>query len=146
VPALIALRGEDLTAYHGAEHVSIGTYETGARAGKEHERCGSHLVGPMLAATVAGNVLAGRVRGAGRGPARLVVSVAAVGVATETFAWMQRNRTSPVARALARPGHELQRIAATREPSPEELEVAQTALDEVLRLEQGAESARQADD
>ena len=25
VPALIALRGEELTSYHGAEHVSIGT-------------------------------------------------------------------------------------------------------------------------
>ena len=31
VPALVALRGEELTSYHGAEHVSIGTYETGER-------------------------------------------------------------------------------------------------------------------
>jgi uncharacterized protein YqhQ len=149
LPALASLRGSQLAGYHGAEHKAIGAYETGSDTvdvTKEHERCGSHLVGPMLAATVAGNVLASRVRGAGRGPARLAVSVAAVGVATETFAWMQRNRTSPVARVLARPGHELQRIAATREPSPAELEVARTALDEVLRLEQDAGNARQADD
>ncbi len=45
----------------------------------------------------------------------------------------------PVARALSRPGFELQRVAATREPTAEELEVAKTALDEVLRLE-GVES------
>ncbi len=50
-PALVALRGQDLTSYHGAEHVSIGTYETGERAAKEHERCGSHLVGPLTITT-----------------------------------------------------------------------------------------------
>ena len=31
-PALLALREGDLAAYHGAEHVSIGTYEHGERA------------------------------------------------------------------------------------------------------------------
>ena len=51
VPALVALRGEELTSYHGAEHVSIGTYETGEVATKEHDRCGSHLVGPLLVAS-----------------------------------------------------------------------------------------------
>ena len=30
-PALLALRGGELAAYHGAEHISIGTYEHGAR-------------------------------------------------------------------------------------------------------------------
>nr|MBA2299116.1 hypothetical protein [Actinomycetota bacterium] len=43
-PALLALRGGELAAYHGAEHVSIGTYEHGETRGKEHERCGSHLI------------------------------------------------------------------------------------------------------
>ena len=46
VPAALALRGGELAGYHGAEHVSIGTYEHDAPATKEHERCGSHLVGP----------------------------------------------------------------------------------------------------
>ena len=31
-PALIALRGGELAAYHGAEHISIGTYEHGRGA------------------------------------------------------------------------------------------------------------------
>ena len=52
------LRGQELTSYHGAEHVSIGSYEHGEKRAKEHERCGSHLIGPLLAATAAGNVLA----------------------------------------------------------------------------------------
>src|SRR3954469_25242869 len=52
-PALMALRGGDLAAYHGVEHKAIAGYEEGedaADADKEHERCGSHLVAPMLAA------------------------------------------------------------------------------------------------
>jgi len=39
-----------LAAYHGAEHISIGTTRRSPRE-KEHERCGSHLVGPLLATT-----------------------------------------------------------------------------------------------
>ena len=107
---------------------------------KEHERCGSHMVGPLLAATVAGNALVARVPAHRRGPARLAAGLAAVGVATEAFAWMTRNREHPLSRALAKPGFHLQRVAATREPTAAELEVAHTALNEVLRLE-GAEPA-----
>jgi len=55
VPALVALRGPDLAAYHGAEHVSIGTYETGEPAPKEHPRCGSQLIAPMVASTMLAN-------------------------------------------------------------------------------------------
>jgi uncharacterized protein YqhQ len=137
-PALASLRGSELAGYHGAEHKAIDAYEKGTDdvdATKEHERCGSHLVGPLLAATVAGNIAVSRVGAARRGPARLAVSVAAIGLATETFNWMQRNRGHALSKALSRPGFELQRLAATREPSDGELEVARAALDEVLALE-----------
>ena len=62
-PALAALREGDLAAYHGVEHKAIAGYEDGedaAEADKEHERCGSHLVAPMLAAATVGNVAARR--------------------------------------------------------------------------------------
>ena len=143
-PAALSLRSGELAAYHGAEHVAIGGYEHGGRATKEHERCGSHMVGPLLAATVVGNLAVSKVSPARRGPARLAANLAAIGVATELFGWMTRHAQSPVSRALRRPGFELQRIAATREPTPEELEVAQAALHEVLRLE-GAAPAPSAD-
>ena len=42
---------------------------------------------------------------------------------------------NPLAKAMQWPGYELQRVAATREPSADELEVAEAALHEVLRLE-----------
>ena len=40
VPAILALRGPNLAAYHGAEHVSIGTYETGAPARRSTRAAG----------------------------------------------------------------------------------------------------------
>jgi uncharacterized protein YqhQ len=137
-PALASLRGSQVAGYHGAEHKAIGGYEHGdasVDATKEHERCGSHMVGPLLAATVVGNVIVNRLPPARRGPARLLAGVAAIGVATEAFGWMTRHSNHVVARDLRRPGYELQRVAATREPTADELAVAEAALDEVLRLE-----------
>src|SRR6187549_3313197 len=86
-PAMMALRGGELAAYHGAEHISIGTYEHGEKRAKEHERCGSHLVGPLLVASAAGNMLAARAPDHLRGPARTVSSIGAIGAAVEVFAW-----------------------------------------------------------
>lgn len=141
-PALMALRGGELAAYHGAEHVSIGTYEHGERRAKEHERCGSHLIGPLLAATAAGNVLAARAPARLRGPARAASAVGAVGAAVEVFAWMTKHPGHPLAKALARPGHELQHRLATAEPTPAQLEVAEAALAACLELEDGDNSRR----
>ncbi|MCZ7588916.1 MAG: DUF1385 domain-containing protein [Gaiella sp.] len=135
VPALIALRGEELTSYHGAEHVSIGTYETGERAPKEHERCGSHLVGPLTIATALAGAAAELVPARHRTAARLVGALGAVGAAVEVFGWMGRNPERRLSRALARPGTELQRRLSTSEPSPAQLEVAEAALRTVLEAE-----------
>ena len=137
-PALIALRGEELTAYHGAEHVSIGTYETGERASKEHERCGSHLVGPLTIATALAGAAAELAPARHRTAARLVGAVGAVGAAVEVFGWMARNPEKRLSRALARPGTELQRRLSTSEPSEAQLEVAEAALRTVLAAEQAA--------
>ena len=135
-PAAISFRGSELAAYHGAEHVSIGSYEHGAPREKEHERCGSHLVGPLLATTAIGNALASRAPAHLRGAARVGASFGAIAVATELFAWMVRNPDRPLARALARPGHELQHRVGTANPSPEQLEVAEAALRACLALEE----------
>jgi uncharacterized protein YqhQ len=137
VPALLALRSGDLASYHGVEHKSIAAYEhdsEAAAAHKEHDRCGSNLVAPMLATAAAGNVA---VRRAGiRGPAaEAIVGLGSVAVAVELFAWSERHSDSALARLLRRPGHEIQRAIGTREPSPEQLEVGRAALAEILRVE-----------
>ena len=135
-PALVALRGEELTAYHGAEHVSIGSYETGERASKEHDRCGSHLVGPLTIATALAGAAAELTPARHRTAARLVGAVGAVGAAVEVFGWMARNPEKRLSRALARPGTELQRRLSTSEPSAAQLEVAEAALRTVIAAEQ----------
>ena len=134
-PAALALRGGELAAYHGAEHVSIGSYEHGEARPKEHERCGSHLLGPMLIATAVGNLVAERAPARLRPAAKLVGAVGAVAASVELFGWMTRNSGHPLARALAKPGHELQHRLGTREPSEEQLEVAEAALQACVQLE-----------
>jgi uncharacterized protein YqhQ len=141
LPALLALRGGELASYHGVEHKAIGAYEEGAdavEATKEHERCGSNLVAPLLLSTVAGNVA---VRRAGlRGPAAdAVVALGSLGVAVEVFGWSERHADSALSRWLRRPGYEIQRFVGTREPTEDQLEVGRAALAEVLRAEGLAE-------
>jgi uncharacterized protein YqhQ len=137
VPAVLSLRDGTTAAYHGAEHIAIGTYEHSEARDKEHERCGSHLVGPLLGSLMIGNVLASRAPRQFRFVARGLASVAAVAVATEIFPWMVRNPEHPLSKALAKPGHELQHRLATAEPTPEQLEVAEAALAACLALENG---------
>jgi len=137
-PALLALRSGDLAAYHGVEHKAIAGYEEGAEAAdadKEHDRCGSHLVAPMLTAAAVGNVA---MRRAGlRGPAAdAAVGLGSAALAVEVFAWGERHPDSALTRMMRRPGFEIQRVVGTREPSAEQLEVGRAALAEILRVEQ----------
>ena len=136
-PALMALRQGDLASYHGVEHKAIAAYEQDgetAEADKEHDRCGSNLVAPMLAATAAGSVA---VRRAGlSGPAAEgAVALGSIAVAVEVFGWSERHAETALARALRRPGYEIQRLVGTREPSEAQIEVGQAALAEILRRE-----------
>jgi uncharacterized protein YqhQ len=135
-PAAFALRGGELAEYHGAEHISIGTYEHGASRPKEHERCGSHLIGPMLLTNAASNLASEQVPARYRPVARAVGAVGAVAASVELFGWMTRHPAHPLARALAKPGHELQHRLGTREPSAAQLEVADAALRACLELEE----------
>ncbi len=69
LPALVALSDRNLAAYHGVEHKAIAAYEQGiddpATVPKEHDRCGSNLIAPMMILSVGGTRPA---RAAGREP------------------------------------------------------------------------------
>jgi uncharacterized protein YqhQ len=138
-PALFALRGGELAEYHGVEHKAIAAYEQDKEdagdASKEHERCGSHLVAPLLASNLAGTVL---LRSAVEKPGPVAsgaVALASTAVAVEVFAWTERNAETRLAQALKRPGFEIQRLIGTREPDERQLEVGRAALAEILRVE-----------
>jgi len=139
LPAATALRDRDLAAYHGVEHKAIGAYERGsddpADAPKEHERCGSNLILPLLALSVAGQLLVQRlVRNPGP-TARGLAGLASVSAAVEVFAYAERSPHSPIGRGVHAAGHEIQRILSTKEPTDEQLEVGTAALREILRVE-----------
>jgi uncharacterized protein YqhQ len=141
LPAVLTLRSGELAAYHGAEHISIGSYEHGKRATREHERCGGHLVGPLVATSAIGNALATLAPDRMRRQAQAAAQIGAVAAATELFGWMTRNPSHPLAQALAKPGHELQHRFSTAEPTADQLEVAEAALAACLELEHDAAAA-----
>jgi hypothetical protein len=139
LPSLVALRGGDLAAYHGVEHKAIAAYENGdadARdAAKEHDRCGSHLMAPLIASNLAGTALLKRVVDHPTQLHGAAVQLASIGLAVEVFAWSERHDGSIATRALRRPGHELQRLLGTREPTEAQLDVGRAALAEILVAE-----------
>jgi uncharacterized protein YqhQ len=139
IPAAVALMDRDLAAYHGVEHKNIAAYEQGiddvASVPKEHDRCGSNLVVPMMALSVAGTILLERLVEEPGPVARALVGLAGASVAVEMFAWSDRHHGDPLAEAFHAPGREIQRYVATKEPTPEQLEVGMAAMVEILRVE-----------
>jgi len=143
-PLLLLLRDSRLSRYHGAEHKSVAAYETGvdaADADREHARCGSNLIAPMIVTSVATNLVL-RAAGQERKPlATFVAGLVSIGTAMELFSWMARHQDHPLSRTLRRPGIEMQRLFTTSEPSADQLDVADMALKELLRLEDAAPAA-----
>jgi uncharacterized protein YqhQ len=140
IPALVALSDRDLAAYHGAEHKTIAAYERDmvdevASVPKEHDRCGSNLVVPMMLLSAGGTVLLERLVEKPSNAARGGVALGGASLAVEMFAWSDRHHGAPLAEAFHTPGREIQRHWATKEPTPEQLEVAGAALREILRAE-----------
>jgi uncharacterized protein YqhQ len=142
LPALVALRDRDLAAYHGVEHKAIAAYEQGAEdpaaVPKEHDRCGSNLIAPLMLLSAGGTVLLERLVERPGPLARAGVGLGGASIAVEMFAWSDRHHDTALARAFHAPGREIQRLVATREPTPEQLEVGVAALAEVLRVEEAA--------
>ena len=148
VPALVALSDRNLAAYHGVEHKAIAAYERGtgtpgseevAAVPKEHDRCGSNLIVPMMLLSAGGTVLLERLVENPNAAARAGVGLGGASLAVEMFAWSDRHHGEPLAEAFHTPGREIQRHLATKEPSPEQLEVGIAALREILRVEEGGE-------
>lgn len=67
-----------------------------------------------------------------------MVGLGGASIAVEMFAWSDRHHGDPLAEAFHTPGREIQRLIATKEPTPEQLEVGVAALAEILRAENAA--------
>ena len=129
--------------YHGAEHKAINALEGGARLGVadmlpfsiRHPRCGTNflLIVGLLAVLVFAPL--------GRPSpwflligSRIILIPVIAGLAYEAIKWGAAHIEHPAVAALMAPGLALQRLT-TREPDSSQVEVAATALREVLRLE-----------
>jgi uncharacterized protein YqhQ len=151
IPAMVSVKNSAVSGYHGAEHKVIGAREEALRAAgdariaaltgdaaaapKEHDRCGSNLVGPFMLATVLTNLLA-RDRSGRKTPLRAAAAGAAsLGLALEAMRWANKHADSVLARLMMMPGRAIQKGFTTSEPSAEQLEVGERALAELLRLE-----------
>lgn len=143
-PALLTLRGSRAAVWHAVEHKSIAAYEAGgvdevAFAGthaKEHERCGSNLILPLLVSTTVGNTISRTVFRRRSLKRRAMVAALSVGTAVEVFAFAARRPRHPVSRVVHGVGHGMQVGFATREPSQSDLLVGRAAIDALLRAEQ----------
>jgi uncharacterized protein YqhQ len=139
-PAVVALADRDLAAYHAVEHKAIAAYEQDvedpAQVPKEHDRCGSNLITPMMLLSAGGTVMLERLVERPSPVVRAAVGLGGASLAVEMFAWSDRNHGAPLAEAFHTPGREIQRHLATKEPTPEQLQVGVAALAEILRVEE----------
>ena len=145
-PMLVALRASSAAVWHGVEHKSIAAYESGgseavahaADFAKEHPRCGSNLVVPLLATSGLTNV-ARHIVFRGGGPlSRGVAGAASVGLAVEVFAFCNRSPAHPLSKVVQGAGRTIQAVFATREPGPDKLRVGKAAMDALLEANRTA--------
>jgi uncharacterized protein YqhQ len=132
-------------AYHGAEHETINAYENGAPLEPDaiktystaHPRCGTGFL--LIFAVVAILVfsLLGRPSLVLRILSRLVLIPVIAGLTYELIKFSAARRDNPLIRgAILAPSLALQRLT-TREPDESMLEVAITALQRLLDIEEG---------
>ena len=127
----MALRSGDLAAYHGVEHKAIAGYEDDSDAAEPGQGARPLRLAP-------GHADARRGRGGERGrapgrPARSGGRGRGGRSAARRWRWRcspgpSATRTASLARLLRKPGHEIQRVVGTREPTAEQLEVGRAAL------------------
>jgi uncharacterized protein YqhQ len=90
---------------------------------------------PMMLLSAAGTILLEHFADRPSNATRTLVGLAGASLAVEAFAWSDRHHGEPLAEAFHTPGREIQRLLATKEPSPEQLEVSLAAMAEILRAE-----------
>jgi uncharacterized protein YqhQ len=145
LPILLMLRLSPASRWHAVEHKSIAAYERAGSLGiatnvvdpKEHPRCGSNLVLPLMVSSAVGNIAARAVRGRRRRAlVRAGALVAGIGAAVEAFSFAERHPRNPMSRVIHGAGHAIQAGFVTREPDEDELAVGRQAMEEILRIEQ----------
>jgi len=128
--------------YHGAEHKVINAFEATGRYGQGeandyqtlHQRCGTSFIFTVLFVGILVHALVGWPNMALRLLSRLLLLPAVAGLSYEVIKLAGAHKLSRLLGALVAPGMWLQRIT-TRQPTPDQVEVAIRALDGALELD-----------
>jgi uncharacterized protein YqhQ len=130
--------------YHGAEHKVIHAYEAYGRPDAEraveyppmHPRCGTGFLLVVMVIAILVFAVVGKPDLLWLVVSRIVGIPIIIGISYEVgIKWLGKHPKSLPARVLLWPGLQLQRLT-TREPTPEQLEVAAAALDEVIKMDE----------
>ena len=153
VYVIVIGRTEDIRRvfmYHGAEHMAVHAYENGEKLTTEsvskyptaHPRCGTaFLLVVMLVAIIVFAFIP-------RDPlwwlitSRIVLIPAIAAASYEAIRLSGIYSSNPLLKMIAVPGLVLQRLT-TREPDPDQIEVAIVAMQEAISHDEMQESARQ---
>jgi uncharacterized protein YqhQ len=128
--------------YHGAEHKTISCYEAGdpltpdraERYSRLHPRCGTSFLLIVMVLAIFVFAPIGLPEWYWLFASRVIGIPLIAGLSYEVIKWAGRNRGKAWVRRLMWPGLMLQNLT-TREPEPDQLEVAIAALEEVLSVE-----------
>lgn len=134
--------------YHGAEHKTINCYESGLEMTVEnakkqsrlHPRCGTAFMVSVVIISVLLFILIGPLTKtlASRLLSRLLLIPVIAGVSYEFIFFTARHLNNPIVRILAKPNLAVQNIT-TAEPDDSMLEVALSAFQNMLSLEESGE-------
>ncbi|MCL5962740.1 MAG: DUF1385 domain-containing protein [Chloroflexi bacterium] len=135
-------------AYHGAEHKAVNALEDGAplevdvvdKYSTAHPRCGTSFLLIVVIVSFVVFSLLGRPSMEVRLISRIVLIPVIAGIAYEFIRFGGAHHRNPIVKALLTPGLALQRLT-TREPSPDQVEVAIVALKRVLAGESAPDAA-----
>ena len=138
-------------AYHGAEHKTIHAYEDGAplepeaisRYSTAHARCGTAFLLAVLVIAILVFALIGRQEVWIMILSRILLLPVIASLGYELTQFGARHIQNRFIRVIITPGLWLQRLT-TREPDEGQIEVAVTALKEVLATEQAEETVQPA--
>ncbi len=134
--------------YHGAEHKVINAFETTGSYGPEqadqyrtlHQRCGTSFIFTVLVVGILVHALFGWPTIWMRLASRLIALPIIAGLAYEIIKLAGAHKSSRLLGTLVAPGMLLQRIT-TRQPTPDQIEVAIRALDGALELDRAPAEA-----
>jgi uncharacterized protein YqhQ len=135
-------------AYHGAEHKVVNAYEAGVpldvesvkRYSTAHARCGTAFIFIVLIVAIFVFALFGQPTLWVRILSRIALIPVIAVISYEIMKLGAAHINNPVVRALLAPGLLLQSIT-TREPDDSQIEAAISALNEVIKMDQTANSA-----